>query len=67
MCRRHRALGRYLNGLIALNVVDEINSRLDYLRRNSSLDSKTGLFYLQPPASENALYEFFRTYSLHSL
>ena len=50
------------DNLTRLITADEISARLDYLRRNSSLDAKTGLFYLPPPVNEAALHEFFRMY-----
>jgi hypothetical protein len=53
-------MGRYTNLRKANDVAEDITPRLDYLRRNSSLDVKTGLFYLPPPRSENTLHDFFR-------
>jgi hypothetical protein len=44
-----------------LLVAEDISNRLDYLRRNASLDSKTGLFYLPPPTHKDSLAEFFKT------
>ena len=43
-------------------LADEISARLEYLRRNATLDFKTGLFYLPSPQSETYLQEFFKSY-----
>ena len=47
-------------------LADSITGRLEYLRRNSALDSKTGLFYLRIPASESVLHDFFKMF-IHKL
>jgi len=43
-------------------LADEISTRLEYLRRNATLDFKTGLFYLPSPQSETYLQDFFKSY-----
>jgi trafficking protein particle complex subunit 11 len=50
-----------------LLLAEDVSTRLDYLRRNSSLDMKTGLFYLPPPTHRDSLAEFFKTYGPPSI
>src|SRR5271155_5258103 len=64
MCCAHWSMGR-CPPLLTTSIdplADEISTRLEYLRRNATLDFKTGLFYLPSPQSETYLQEFFKTY-----
>lgn len=54
--------GKVLPGRKILTTADTVTSRLEYLRRNATLDAKTGLFYLPVAQTESSLHDFFRMY-----
>ena len=54
--------GKVLPGRKILTIADAVINRLEYLRRNATLEAKTGLFYLPVPQTESSLLDFFRMY-----